>query len=87
MVGAEIKRLMEVGGLTVADVSHWLDEPRSTIVDWIEGAHPMQYKRANIWVKLDKLRKVIAKSKDGCLVPAHIRLPQRKAYIIKIRNA
>jgi hypothetical protein len=85
MVGAEIRRLMEVGGLTVADMAHWLDEPRSTVAGWAnKDVEPMKFKHADLWRKLQVLSKIIAKNR-GYAIPDHIGMRDRIAYIKKIR--
>jgi hypothetical protein len=86
MFGAEIKRLMDVGGLTAADIAHWLDEPRSTVNGWIyDDIKPMSFKRVYLWSKLNALKKTIAKHR-GCVIPQHIRARDRKAYLIRLRD-
>lgn len=85
-IGPEIKRLMNVGGLTVADVSHWLDEPRSTVNGWVNmGVTPHYLKHFKLWIKINHLREVVTRAR-GDVIPLYVGSRSRKAYLIKLRD-
>jgi hypothetical protein len=81
-----LERCREVGGLTLANIALWLDEPASTVKGWTIYQHyPQSYKLEYLLKKLADLELAI-KEANGPLIPPNIRQRDRARYLRGLLN-
>jgi hypothetical protein len=74
-------RCRDIGGLTLADISLWLETPRETVKGWmLNGHYPTPALRFSVFQKLDDLEKAIAEA-GGPLIPPRIRRQNRSTFL------
>lgn len=82
-----LERCREVGGLTLANIALWLDEPETTVKGWTVYRHyPRGYKLESLYQKLADLELAI-KEAGGPLIPPNIRQRDRANYLRGLMHA
>lgn len=82
-----LRRCREVGGLTLANIALWLDEPESTVKEWtVNRRYPRDYKLEHLYNKLDALELAITEA-GGSLIPPNIRQRDRNKYLRGLLDA
>jgi hypothetical protein len=78
-----IKQTMEVGGLTLSDLSYLLGKPRATVFTWAHGRVPRSYVYNYALIRLQYLKdKCVA----GCLIPPTTKEKARRNTIESLRH-
>lgn len=82
-----LKRCREVGGLTLADMSLWLETPRETVKGWLLGLHyPMPALRQEVFRKLEDIELAMEEA-GGLIIPTHVRQRGRTEYLRGLLDA
>ena len=82
-----IKECMEGGGLSLSDISCWIDKPIPTVRGWLLEYREPKQKNVHVLNKLEELKRLINEKPPGQFLPPGTTERNRKRLITELRDA
>jgi hypothetical protein len=80
-----LEEILQLGGLSVAELSVWLDCPRPTLAMWLKGSEPRDYNRIKINRRLILLYLAISQA-GGPFIPEDLTLSRRREHLLEKKS-
>jgi hypothetical protein len=81
-----LKKLMEIGDLTFADLHHWFARPRPTVRAWVERGHEPRGPSGKLARDRLRLLEHAVEYRQGLPAPRTLSQDARPAYIKQVRD-